>query len=234
MCERSGTATPAGRMKQYPERQREIELAPVPRVFRRADGGAGVAPDRRGGLDVRRHAGVCGGRGRPGYIKDGRDVYDNIQLIYKYPKGQKLIYTSISTNKHLALFGGTRTEFGELIMGTGGSIEITVGADKNPRSAVVLRTGRQVAKAEERRKGRDGGRHAGVHRDGLGALPILLEKDTMTGKESFLEREMKFARRWLYTKGVMVPEEDRNPVDVELESFLNATQDGRRPRRTWR
>ena len=40
---------------------------------------------------------------------------------------------------------------------------------------------------------------------------------------------MKFARRWLYTKGVMVPEEDRNPVDVELESFLQNCRDGKRP-----
>jgi len=28
----------------------------------------------------------------------------------------------------------------------------------------------------------------------------------------------------------MVPEEDRNPVDVELESFLDATRTGRRPK----
>ena len=43
---------------------------------------------------------------------------------------------------------------------------------------------------------------------------------------------MKFARRWLYTKGVMVPEEDKNPVDNELESFLQnaaATASGRSP-----
>ena len=40
-------------------------------------------------------------------LKDGRDVYDNIQLIYKYPKGQKLTYTSISTNQFLPYFNGT-------------------------------------------------------------------------------------------------------------------------------
>ena len=32
---------------------------------------------------------------------DGRDVFDNIQLIYKYPKNQKLVYSSITTNAHL-------------------------------------------------------------------------------------------------------------------------------------
>ena len=40
---------------------------------------------------------------------------------------------------------------------------------------------------------------------------------------------MKFARRWLYTKGVMVPEEPRNPVDTELGSFFNNCRDGGRP-----
>ncbi len=32
---------------------------------------------------------------------------------------------------------------------------------------------------------------------------------------------MKFARRWLYSKGVMVSDEERNPVETELESFFN-------------
>jgi len=41
------------------------------------------------------------------YVHDGRDIYDNIQLIYKYPHGQKLMYSAIGTNQHLSLFGGT-------------------------------------------------------------------------------------------------------------------------------
>ena len=47
-----------------------------------------------------------------------------------------------------------------------------------------------------------------------------------TGKESFLDKEVKFARRWLTTKGVMLQEEQRNPVDVELESFFDSCRDG--------
>jgi hypothetical protein len=50
-----------------------------------------------------------------------------------------------------------------------------------------------------------------------------------TGNESFLNREMKFARRWLTSKGVMLQEEQRNPVDVELESFFQNCRDGKRP-----
>ena len=64
---------------------------------------------------------------------------------------------------------------------------------------------------------------------GQRALPILLDKDMVTGKESFLARELKFARQWLYAKGVMVPEEDKNPVDVELASFLDCVRTGAGP-----
>src|ERR1022692_2526103 len=68
-------------------------------------------------------------------LKDGRDVYDNIQLIYKYPKGQKLTYSSISTNQFLPFFNGARAEMGEIIMGSDGTIEITVGDDVHPAIA---------------------------------------------------------------------------------------------------
>jgi hypothetical protein len=52
----------------------------------------------------------------------------------------------------------------------------------------------------------------------------------MTGNESFLEKEMKFARLWLYQKGVLVPEEEKNPVDTELESFFNDCRTGGHPK----
>src|SRR5208283_1956305 len=42
--------------------------------------------------------------------KDGRDVHDNIQLIYKYPNNQKLVYSSITTNSHMPYLGATRPE----------------------------------------------------------------------------------------------------------------------------
>ena len=34
-----------------------------------------------------------------------------------------------------------------------------------------------------------------------------MDKDQVTDKDSFIDKELKFARRWLYTKGVMVSEE---------------------------
>lgn len=163
------------------------------------------------------------GVGGTDYIKDGRDIFDNIQLIFKYPKGQKLHYTSITTNRHCPLFNAERTEFGECIMGTQGTIHITVGTDSEPALGMWY-TEPPLPKTEAAGKGAAPATASpSLASTGKGgrALPILLEKDQVTNQESFIEREMKFARRWLYQKGVMVPEEDRNPVDVELESFFN-------------
>lgn len=166
------------------------------------------------------------------FVKDGRDVYDNIQLIFKYPKGQKLMYSSLCTNKHLSMFQGTRTEFGECIMGTKGTIEITVGTDKEPALGLwYYEPGPTVEKAAGKKEvAKVAGPTLASTGRGSKALPILFERDQISNNDSFLEREMKFARRWLYSKGVMVPEEDRNPVDVQLESFFNCVRTGARPK----
>ena len=39
--------------------------------------------------------------------------------------------------------------------------------------------------------------------------------------DPFLDREVRFAKNWLAQKGVLTSDEDRNPVDVELETFFN-------------
>lgn len=166
------------------------------------------------------------------YMKDGRDVYDNIQMILKYPKGQKLVYSSISTNGHLPLFNAERTQFGEMIMGTHGTIHITVGTDNEPALGMwfVEPNPPKVTPAGEKKEAFVASASLTGTGRGQRGLPILLDKDNMTGNESFIEKELKFARRWLYSKGVMVPEEDRNPVDVQLEAFFNDCRTGGRPK----
>jgi predicted dehydrogenase len=173
------------------------------------------------------------GVGGTNFIKDGRDIFDNIQLVYQYPKGQKLIYSSITTNRHLGMFGGARNEFGECIMGTEGTIEITVGTDTEPALALWYPEPKPPATATPADKGKKEVTVAGASLASVGkgsrGMPILLDRDQMQNDDSFLEKEMKFARRWLYSKGVMLPEEDRNPVDVEMESFFDACRTGKRP-----
>jgi predicted dehydrogenase len=166
------------------------------------------------------------------FINDGRTVYDNIQLIFKYPKGQKMMYQSISTNKHLTQFQGQRTEFGEVIMGTEGTIEITVGTDREPSLALWYYEpgpAQPTPAGQKAEKAVIASATLTSTAAGRRGLPIILSKDMVSGKESFLEREMKFARLWLYRKGVMVPQEERNPVDVSLDSFFDCCRTGKKP-----
>jgi predicted dehydrogenase len=162
-------------------------------------------------------------------FKDGRDVYDNIQLIYVYPKGRKLLYSSISTNSHLDLLQAQRQEFGEVIMGTAGTIEITIGDDNHPAIALWYREPAPVGapavkKADEKKEAFKAGATMTTAAASKG-IPLLLPKDSQLNSDSFLQREAKFAKRWLYSKGIMVPEEDRNPVTVSLEDFFLCCKD---------
>jgi predicted dehydrogenase len=179
------------------------------------------------------------GLGSLDLLKDGRDVYDNIQLIYKYPKGQKLTYSSISTNQFLPMFNGQRSEMGEMIMGTEGTIQITVGDGPNnyePKgSPAIAWWYREPPKAVTTGKGEEQKKVAAgatmvAGAGANGPYPILTSDIDMTGKESFFDKEAKFARRWLLSKGVMAQEDPKNAVDVELESFFRNCRDGQRPK----
>jgi predicted dehydrogenase len=162
-------------------------------------------------------------------FKDGRDWYDNIALIYQYPNGRKLFYTSISTNGHLDLLQAERQEFGEVIMGTAGSIEITVGDDKNPcmalwyREPAPVNTGTIVKGSAAPIPVKAGATMTTAA--GVRGVPLFLPRDSAAASDAFLAREAKFARRWLYSKGIMLPEEDYNSVDAELRGFFECCKD---------
>jgi predicted dehydrogenase len=59
------------------------------------------------------------GTGGINYWKDGREVEDNVSLVYKYPGGTHLIYDSINSNQHYG--------FEEQIMGPKGTMELEGG-----------------------------------------------------------------------------------------------------------
>jgi predicted dehydrogenase len=165
-------------------------------------------------------------------LKDGRDIYDNIQLIYRYPGGKKLTYSSISTNQHLPMFNSERSEMGEIIMGTDGTVQITVGEDVHHCIAWWYREPPKEVKVTKAGEKKDSF-VAGATMVAGGAskpIPLMLDDVNITGKESFLDREAKFARRWLYSKGLMVQEERANPVDTELESFFNSCKTMAKPK----
>lgn len=207
------------------------------RVFRKYSGGltAELASHQIDVADwmIGSHPEFVTGVGGIDEYKDGRDVYDNIQLIFKYPGGQKLMYSSISTNQHLALFGSTRTQFGEMIMGTDGTIHITVGTDNEPATALwFYEPGPKKAQPAGDGKEKSAKASASLTSTGKGGkgLPVLFDDEKVKDSDGFLQREMKFAKMWLYKKGVMVPEETKNPVDVQLEAFVESCRTGARPK----
>lgn len=167
--------------------------------------------------------------------KDGRDVYDNIQLIYKYPKNQKLVYSSISTNQHLPYLASTRPEFGECIMGTEAALEITVGdGERTMPTAMWFKEPNRVAVAPATGKAEKPAEAGATFALGSGqrGLPIALATGELDirSNDSFFSRESKFAKRWLYAKGIVTDDEDRNPVETELESFFNDSRTGGHPK----
>ena len=57
------------------------------------------------------------GMGGIDYWKDGREVFDNVQVIFEYPNGQKLCYQSIETNQ--------QDGFSEEFMGRNGTLIVS-------------------------------------------------------------------------------------------------------------
>ena len=122
----------------------------------------------------------------------------------------------------------TRLFFATLVPAAG-SIEITIGDDNHPATALWYREPKPVsAAAVKKADGKKEAFQAGATMTTAAAsqgIPLLLPKDAQDANDSFLTREAKFARRWLYSKGIMAPEEDRNPVTIELEEFFLCCKD---------
>jgi predicted dehydrogenase len=144
------------------------------------------------------------------YWKDGRETCDNVEAIYEYPGGQKLLWSSILYNAH---FG-----FDEQIMGDQGTLIITLGKGLYYREKVAKATaagsketwwaGATVTE-EAQQKG----------------IPIFPEKGN--GPEGFLDREVKYAKRWLASMGIYEYEEPHDPWYSELANYLASIREGK-------
>jgi predicted dehydrogenase len=163
--------------------------------------------------------------------RDGREVNDNIQLIYNYPNGRKLMYSAITTCQHLSMLSSQRPEFGIVVMGTAGAVEMTLGSDNALPTALWFREPAPTTVSPGTEKTETTASATFAQAGPQKGIPIITPDTQVDWKnDSFITRESKLARRWLYNKGIMLPTEDRNPVDTELESFLNDVKTGTRPR----
>ena len=166
------------------------------------------------------------------YWKDGRDIYDNIQLIFEYPGGQKLQYSSIMTNRHIAGRRVPGDGCRETILGTDGSIELTLipygdGMLYPDVMKVKMEDQAKQAKTEENWvAGATVALDTAEQGDGFPIDPEAIDPSQV----GFIEKELFFAKTWAYQKGILRPSETVDPEYAELSSFLTDVATGNRPR----
>ena len=145
------------------------------------------------------------------YWKDGRETCDNIEAIYEYPGGRKMVWSSILCNAHL--------DFDEQILGDQGSLIITVGKGMYFREQVA-----KVAPANGKENWWAGATVANA--SAQQGIPIFPERGT-TGEIGFVDREVRYAKHWLASMGIYSYEEPRDPWWSELQNFLLSVRDGK-------
>jgi hypothetical protein len=145
------------------------------------------------------------------YWKDGRETCDNVEAIYEYAGGQKLVWSSITYNAHL--------EFNEQIMGDQGTLIITLGKGMYYREPVT-------------KVSAGGGKEnwwAGATVTNQAAqtgIPIFPEKGA-AAQLDFMDREIRYAKQLLASMGIYKYEEPHDPWWSELHSFLLSVRDGK-------
>lgn len=147
------------------------------------------------------------------YWKDGREVCDNVQAIYEYPGGRKMVWTGLLCNAHF--------EFTEQIMGDQGTLIITIGKGlyyREPVAKVTSGTGKETWWA-----GATVGKTAVQE-----GVPIFPEKGAMTDA-GFMDREMKYAKRWLASMGIYSYQEEHDPWWSETHNFLTSIRESKPP-----
>jgi len=150
------------------------------------------------------------GTGGIDYWKDGRETCDNVQVIFEYPGGQKLVFTSILSNGHYG--------FQEEIMGDQGTLEITIGKGMYYRESVA-QTSTGAAK-ENWWAGATVSEQAAQK-----GIPIFPEKGN--GPEGFLDREWRYAKRWLASMGISEYEEPHDPWWSEMVNYFASIREGK-------
>ena len=165
------------------------------------------------------------------YWKDGRTTFDNIQLIFEYPGGEKLQYSSITTNRHQQGRRGPGDGCREVILGTDGAIEISL----VPNGDGMLYLDRMPMHMGDNEKGGEAWTAGATmasdtmeQGEGLAIIPNMVDLDS--GEVGFIAKEVEYAKRWMYRKGILTPTASVHEEYKELESFLDCVLTGAKPK----
>jgi predicted dehydrogenase len=150
------------------------------------------------------------GTGGVDYWKDGRETCDNAQVIFEYPGGQKLMWSSILSNAHY--------DFNEQIMGDRGTIEITLGKGLYFREAVA-----KVSPAGAKEDWWAGATVTDLAKQQ--GVPIFAE--TAPASEGFVAREKRYARDWMVEHGITEYKAPNDAWYEELVNYVASVRDGR-------
>jgi len=152
------------------------------------------------------------GTGGLDYWKDGREVHDNVQSIFDYSGGGRHYF-------HCMLFNGHHSN-GVMIMGDQGTLDITDDRGIYFREPVAKISsgpakenwwaGATVSKAAAQK--------------GVLIFPEKEAKDS-----GFVDRESRYAKRWLASMGIYQPEEPYDPYWGELVSFFASIRENKAP-----
>jgi predicted dehydrogenase len=134
------------------------------------------------------------------HYQDGREVFDNVQVIFEYPDGLKLAYQSIQTNAF--------DDFAEQIMGTKGTLIVSEAAGKSMMFREQSAEEFEFAGASQN-KTNVGGRQG-----------ILLDAGATTAQD---KRE-RTAGQKLAGSGV-----SKNNWALALEDWIDCVRTGRKP-----
>lgn len=144
------------------------------------------------------------------YWKDGRETYDNVQAIFEYPFAEKLSVSALLFNGH---FGSE-----EQILGDQGTLIIRVGSGLYFREKLPA-----ASSGASKEKWRAGATViAATPEQGI---PIFPERISDT--DTFMDREVKYAKRWLASMGIYDYEEPHDPWYTEMTNFLASIREGK-------
>jgi predicted dehydrogenase len=145
------------------------------------------------------------------YWKDGREICDNVQAIFEYPGGEKLLLSSILANAYLSV--------GEQIMGDQGTLDITLGKGLYFRENLA-----KVSSSALKENWKAGA--TVIAANPKKGIPIFPER--ITGSEPFLDREAKYAKRLLASLGIYDYPEPHDPWYSEMVDFFASIREGKR------